>query len=350
IDRVRRRPVLVITDIGRAVLLVAIPLLAITGRLSITTLVIFMVIFGLFSLLHDAGSQSFLPRLVPRSLLPAANARLDQAGAVIQTSGPALAGLLVKIISAPWAVLVDAASYVASALLMITSPVPEPAAGAITARQVLRDAREGVRWFYRHPMLAPLAINTNAWFVCNAAAGAVLTPYAVRTLGFGSLTFGLAMAAAGVGSLIGALSAVRLGNAVGPGWAVIGCRGFDAVGWAIVALSPAAGWLGWFSFGLGQFVIGLGMGASNTHEMGYRQMVTPDQLQGRINAIGRSTNRAMIVIGAPLGGFLGEAAGYRPLLWGCVAGFTVVAITLGLSRFRRARYEDTHAVLSDGPV
>jgi MFS family permease len=343
IDRVRRRPVLVLTDFGRGVLLVAIPLLALADRLSVLVLVIFMVIFGLFSLLHDAGSQSLLPRLVSRDQLPAANARLDQAGAVVQASGPALAGLLVKIISAPWAVLVDAASYIASGFLLLTTPVPEPPAERITVAQIRRDAADGLRWVYKHPMLAPLSINTNGWFLCNAAVNAVLTPYAVRTLGFGALTFGLAMAAAGVGALIGALFAVRLGVRFGAGRAVIICRAMYPIGWSVIALSPDHGWAGWLVFGVGQFLVGMNMGAENANETGYRQAVTPDELQGRTNAIMRSTNRAMIVIGAPIGGFLGEAIGYRSVLWLSVIGFLVVAVTLALSRFRNASFSDDFA-------
>jgi MFS family permease len=96
VDRSQRRPLLIATDLSRGVLLVAIPLLATTHDLTLTTLVIFMAMFGLLSLVNDAAAQAFLPRLVPRHLLVAANARLDQSDAVAQTSGPAVAGALVS--------------------------------------------------------------------------------------------------------------------------------------------------------------------------------------------------------------------------------------------------------------
>jgi MFS family permease len=107
----------------RCVLLVAIPTLAVAQHLSIVVLVAFMIVFGLASLANDAASQSFLPRLVPPRLLTRANARLDQSDAVAQTSGPALAGGLVSLLTAPWAVRVDAASYFASGLLLLRVPV-----------------------------------------------------------------------------------------------------------------------------------------------------------------------------------------------------------------------------------
>jgi len=101
VDRSRRRPLLVTTDLGRGLLLIGVPVLALTHQLSIVVLMGFMAVFGLMSLIHDAAFQSFLPRLVPAQLLTGANARLDQSDAVAQTSGPVLAGGLVALLSAP---------------------------------------------------------------------------------------------------------------------------------------------------------------------------------------------------------------------------------------------------------
>ena len=342
IDRMRRRPVLVITDLARGLLLVAIPLLALAGALSVPTLIIFMIIFGTMSVANDAASQSILPRLVPRQQLPAANARLDQAAAVIQVAGPAFSGSLVKLITAPWAVLLDAASYLASAVLTLTVRVDESTAGRTRGgfAQIRREAADGLRWVYRHRMLMPLALNTNAWFICNSAANAVLVPYVYHDLEFGSVAFGLAMAAGGIGALIGALFAVRLGIALGTGRVVVLAFAGYPVGWAMIALCPGNGWSGWLTFGAAQFILGLIGGAENTNSLGYRQMVTPDELQGRTNAIMRSTNRAMIVFGALAGGFAAAAIGDRTVLWAVVAAFAIVTGTLALSPFRTATLAD----------
>lgn len=196
------------------------------------------------------ASQSFLPRLVPRRALPSANARLDQSRAVVQASGPALAGVLVKLLAAPFAVLLDAASYFVSAILLLVTPVAEPSAAGGSMRQIPRQALDGLRWVYRHPMLRPLALDTNGWFICNAAAGAVVAPYAIRSLGFNALAFGLTMAAAGAGSLIGALSAMPLGRRFRPGWTIIAGRTAHAIGWAVVAIAPFNDMAGWLVFGV----------------------------------------------------------------------------------------------------
>jgi len=339
VDRSRRRPVLITTDFARALLLLAVPLLAVTDRLGIATLMVLMAAFGLLSLLNDAAFQSFVPRLVPAGLITPAHARLDQSDAVAQTSGPALAGALVSLLSAPWAVLVDAVSYVVSGVLLLRVRVVEPPPAPRSAPGIRAEAAEGLRWVYHHEMLRPLAIGTHAWFLCSSVAGAVLVPFALQTLGLSAFGLGLALAVAGVGGLLGSLVSTRLGARWGAGRVVIASRALTAVAFALQALSGNH-WVGWVVFGGGQLLLGLSMGAENANEMGYRQAVTPDRLQGRMNATMRSINRAMVVIGAPIGGVLGDAVGFRPVLYAAAAGFLVVAAGLGSSRFRAARLDD----------
>jgi MFS family permease len=340
VDRVRRRPILVATDLGRGLLLVAIPLLAMADQLTLALLVVFMVAFGTLSLLNDSASQSFVPRLVPRPLLTRANARLDQSDAVAQTSGPALAGGLVALLSAPWAVLVDAASFLASALLVARTRVSEPASRSVdltSMRQVPAEMREGLRWVYRHRTLTPFAIGTHVWFLFNAMAGAALPVFALRQLDLGALGFGLLLALAGVGAVLGASYAEWLGDRFGAGRVSIACIAGNALAWTLVASSPDDNVLTWVVFGTGQLVLGVSMGAENANTLGYRQSVTPDELQGRMNTTMRSINRAMVVVGAPLGGLLADSVGLRPVLYVAAAGFLLVAAGLALTPFRDAR-------------
>jgi MFS family permease len=118
----------------------------------------------------------------------------------------------------------------------------------------------------------------------------------------------------------------------------------EAAGFAAVALAPVATggpqWVGWVLLGAGQLLVGLGLGVEGPVEMSYRQGVTPDRLQGRMNTTMRSFNRAAVVVGAPLGGVLADSAGYRPALWCGVAGVALGALVLGRSPFRRARLDD----------
>lgn len=339
VDRVRRRPLLVGTDLGRAVLLVAVPALALTGHLTLVLLMVFLAVFGLLSLLNDAADQSWVPSLVPPGLIVRANARLGQSAAVAQTAGPALAGGLVSLVTAPVAVLVDAASFAVSAVLLMRIRAVEPPSRRLSTRGVRTEALEGLRWVYRHPVLTPYTLATHAWFVCSAVGGAVVVPFALLTLRLSAFGLGVALAVGGVGALVGSLLATRLGLRLGVGPVVVACIGGTAVAWGVMATSPAS-WPGWCVFGLGQLLLGVSMGAQNPNEMGYWQSVTPDHLQGRSNATRRSFNRAMIVVGAPLGGTLGDALGFRPVLAAAAVGFALVALALGLSPYRGARMSD----------
>ena len=336
VDHARRRPLLVTTDVVRGLLLVLVPVLAWSHHLSLVVVMGFMVAFGMMSLLNDTASQSLLPRLVPASQLTAANARLDQSAAAAQVSGPATGGAVVSLLSAPGAVLIDAVSYFAFAVLLLRLPIDEPAARRVSLRDVRHEALEGLRWIYRHTTLRPLALSTHGWFVCNAVAAAILPVFVLRTLGVSTLGYGVVLSVSGVGALMGSLAATRLGARFGCGRVVVTCRAATAVAWGVMALSPHHA-LGWIVLGAGQLVLGVSMGAENANEMGYWQVVTPDALQGRMNATRRSINRAMIVIAAPVGGALGDAIGYRLTLWAVAGGFLVVAIALGASPFRNAR-------------
>ncbi|HVQ91487.1 MAG TPA: MFS transporter [Mycobacteriales bacterium] len=328
-DRVRRRPLLVGTDLARAALLCAVPLLAWPDQLSVPVLIVIMAVFGLASLVNDAAHQSFLPRLLPRDALPRANARLEQSSAAAETSGPAMAGGLVSWLGAPAAVLVDAASYLVSAVLTARIPIEDPPA---PARGPLRqEIREGVGWVYGHRMLRPLALSTHGWTLFAAVLGAVYVPYALLELGLSPLESGLTLAAAGVGGLLGSGLSERWGRR--PGIAVPAAWLLDAVGIAVIAVTPVHGLV---VAGAGQFLNGLGLGLSSPVELSYRQAATPDRLQARMNATMRSFNRAAVVIGAPVGGLIADAVGIRFALWVAAAGLTTAALALLSSPFRHA--------------
>ena len=135
-------------------------------------------LFGVASVIGDASAQSFLPTLVDRKFLASANARLEQRGAVAQTAGPVLGGALVRVFGAPLAFLVDACSYLMSAVLLATIKIDEPPPDPqpTPQRHLVREIREGARWVYRHPMLAPMAIWGHVWFFFNAILTTAFVP------------------------------------------------------------------------------------------------------------------------------------------------------------------------------
>lgn len=346
VDRMRRRPIMIGTDLGCAALLALIPLLWWLGALNLLVLCVIVAGLGLLTLFGGAASMSFLPRLVPRESLLAANARLDQSAAVTQTSGPVLAGGLVTLIGAPLAVLVDAVSYLVSAVALTRIRLDEPRVGHVREPGALRrEIGEGLRWVYRHRTLAPMAITGHGWFLFNSMLNTVFTPFVLLSLHLNAFELGIALAAAGVMGLVGALAATRVGTSWGVGRTVIVGNAMMPIAWAVIALAPAAGpgigrWLVVAVLAVGQGIYGLALGLENANEMGFRQAITPDALQGRVNTTIRSINRAAIVVGAPIGGFLADGIGYRPTLWIAIAGFVVVTVALALSPFRTARHTD----------
>ena len=318
VDGRRRLPLMVGTDLVQAVLLLAIPLMWWLDLLSLPALMLVVLAYGTASVVNVAAAMSLLPRLVEAQHLQPAHARIDGADAVATTAGPAVGGLLVGAVGAPLAVLVDSLTYVYSALTLrrIDLDEPPPRTG-VTAKGLLREVVEGVRWVYRGSGLATLAFSTHAWFVGNAIMGVVLAPYVLGELDLTAFQFGIIGAAGGVGAVLGAAVTTRVGRRLGTGRTIIVCHLVTTLG--VIAMVFAgqqmatAGTLAVLVVGQGLY--GLAMGMSNSHEMSYRQLVTPDELQARTNTTLRSLNRAVIVVVAPIAGILADAWGIRTMLW-----------------------------------
>ncbi len=251
VDRVRRRPLLVVADLVSAALLGAVGLLALTGRLSVPLLAGLVFLSGSASMFFVAAHQSYLPALVPLRLLPTASARLEQTWTAAQSVGPLVGGVLVRLLSAPVAVLVDAMTYAVSAVLLATirtrEPAPERPVGPTSARpgaaaavgRVVDDLREGARWVYRHEMLAPYAVALHLWFFFNAVVTTVFVYFAATELGLDAVSIGIALAATGLTGVVGAGLAPRLGERFGLGRVVTASEWLSPAAYALLLLARA---------------------------------------------------------------------------------------------------------------
>jgi predicted MFS family arabinose efflux permease len=339
VDRRRRLPLLIATDIGSAVLLGAIPLLAAVGGLSVPIVIVLLVPFGLLSLVNDAASMSFLPRLVAPEALEQANMQLQQSGSVAQTSGPLVGGGLVAWLGPPLTLMVDALSYLFSGLLLATIRFDEPPPTPSARRRVFFELREGMAWVYRHPMLRPMALTAHGWFLFNSMLLTVFAPFAVKVVGVSSFGLGVAYAGAGLGGVMGTAVSARAGRLIGPGQAVVVAQALFPVGFTLIALAQPGG-LAVVAVTAGLLLFGFAVGLGSPIESTYRQSVTPDRLRGRMIATMRSFNWGMNAIGAPVGGVLADTIGYRQTLWIGIAGVAAMAIWLGCSRFRQITLDD----------
>ncbi|WP_353113906.1 MFS transporter [Microbacterium sp.] len=344
-DRWRRQRTLVITSIGRAAALAAIPVLMLTGTLTFWSLTTIVLLLGVLTLFADSAAQPFLPRIVPRSSLVLANARLGQSQTVAETAGPALGGALLNLLGPPILFAFDAVINAIAAILQARIPVEEPRARPREpGSHVWRDIAEGMRYTYRHRTLRPLALSVHTWFLANSIVTTAFAVFVLRELGLPPWAFGIALAFGGVGGFLGAVIAPRIGMRLGAGRAILLGRALVVLPWAALAAVPLTAGVGvgvvLAVVSAAQFVYCLAMGIEDANDIAYRQATAPDGIQGRMNSTIRTVNRVVFFFGALLTGALMTLLGYRPTIGIGAAVFVVATMVVLLSPLRNARHED----------
>jgi MFS family permease len=316
VDRLRRRPVLIIADVGRAILLGSIPAAALLGVLHIEQLYVVGLLTGVLTVFFDVAYQSYLPALVSREHLIEGNSKLQASVAVAQIAGPGAAGVLVQLITAPLAVLADAASFVASAmfLLLIRAPEPVPEHHAKGTSSIWAELREGLAVVLGNPLLRSIAGCTATSNLFGNAMMAVYVLYATRQLGIEPALLGIIFAAGGPGALLGSLLAGRVADRFGFGSTIVGSIVIGALANLLVPLASGPLTVVAGMLMLAAFIAGLCNPVYNINQVSLRQAITPDRLQGRMNASVRFIVWGTIPIGAVLGGALGQAIGLWPTL------------------------------------
>jgi len=336
-DRIRRRRVMVAADIARAAILASVPIAWWLHGLAITQLYVVVFGLGIATVFFDVSSQSYLPSIVDRDRLVDANSRLSSFDALNSVLGPGLAGLLVQVVTAPVALIVNAAGYVWSALCLgripRREPMPERVAGQ--ERHLLREIQEGVVLVVRHPLLRPIAINGVLTNLFVQIAIIMLPLMFKRELGLSTIALGLFFAVDGLGVLLGAFTARRVTRRLGEGRAVwiVGVAVIPAC--LLMPLIDRGPWL-WVS-GAAWFVVNYRIGLNNVVLISFRQRVTPHRLLGRVNATMRFLMTGVLSIGAALSGVIGQLAGVRVALWVAGIGLALVWIPIYFSPFRTMR-------------
>ena len=223
VDRLRRRPILIVGDASRAVLLAWIPIAWGLGILTMWQLYVVGFTVGIFTVFFDVAYQSYLPSLVDRDQLIEGNSKLQTTAAAASTAGPGVAGALIAALTAPYAILVDAASFVVSTAFMIPirrrESLPEHVEGAPKPK-MLPELKAGVAYVVRHPYLKWIAVCTGSSNFFGSITMAIGLLYMARTLHMSSFAAGLVFAGFGIGSIVGALGTPRIQRAVGVGGAI----------------------------------------------------------------------------------------------------------------------------------
>lgn len=338
VDRRPRRRLMIAADIARGLLLLAIPLAAALDRLSIALLCAIIVIIGCLTLAFDVAAQSFLPSLVRREALVEANSKLEASQSAAELLGPGLAGGLVQLIGAPFAIVADACSYLASGVLLARIRTPDqPAAREEVAAPLRRAIGEGVRWVVRHRLLRPLVGATAIFVFANSVLEVVFLLYLSRTLALPPVAIGAIFALGSVGFLFGALVAARLTARLGLGPTLISTLTLIALADLIVPLAGGPAFVVGALIAVAQVCFGAGLTIFNINAVSLRQGLTPDRLLGRTNATVRLLVQGLTPLGALGGGLLGEWLGLRATLFIAIAGEFAAAAWLLASPIRLER-------------
>ena len=314
VDRLPRRPILVAGDLIRAGLLASIPIAYFLDALTIWQMYGVGFGVGIATVFFDVAYQSYLPALVERDRIIDGNAKLEISRSAAQLGGPGLAGLLIGLLKAPVAILVDAISFLASALFIFSIRKPEPSVSEREPRRKMRtELREGLSWVFRHPYLKNIAACTALFNFFGSVGFAILLVFARRELGLSPQVIGLAFMAGNIGPLIAAFTANGLTERVGVGRTIIASSVIGGPTLLLVPFAPQGNAA--IPFLVVAFLVGgFANVIYNVAQVSLRQAITPERIQGRMNSVMRFIVWGTIPLGSFVGGVLASQIGLKETL------------------------------------
>lgn len=337
VDRLSRRAILIVGDVARAALLVSIPIAYALGELRLTQLYLVGFLVGINTVFFDVAYQSYLPALIERDALVEGNSKLQATASGAQIAGPGVAGLVIKLATAPYALVLDAASFVVSGAFTVAVRKREDLATRTTSRRSLRhELWEGLRYVLGHRLLLPQALATGSSNFFGNICWALFYVYAYRRLDLSPFQVGLAGSLGAVGWLLGSIYAQRLRRLLGVNGATILGISVCAPALLLIPLAPR----GFAALPLVVLCIaasGFGGVVYNIQQVSLRQSITPERLQGRMNATMRFLVWGTMPLGALAGGALAATIGIRPALFVGAAGQVVAVLPILLSPLRTLR-------------
>lgn len=313
VDRLAYRRLLVLCDSIQALVIGAIPVLAALGQLLIWQLYVVGVLAGLANLFETVTAQSFLPLLVPRSQLLPANSALQLSNSTVNTTGTALGGLLVSVLTAPFAMAVDAASFVISAFskARIRSPGHAVVATDSNTGGLHREIATGLKAVLRHRIIGRITVAATIGALAGQMQAVLLVLFLVRDLKLSSALVGVTIAISGVASIAGALFATRITRRLGPGPTFILGMLIASLAGIAVALTRGPFAVVLVVLAAAMLLRGSGPSLYGVNQRALRQgLIAPDYLS-RANASWQFLVYGTQTLGALFGGLLATALGLR---------------------------------------
>lgn len=349
VDRLHRRPILIAGDIGRAILLGSIPVAAIFNVLSLGQLIIVSFLVGILTLFFDVAYQSYLPVLVSREHLVEGNSKLEVSRAIAQIGGPGIAGTLISLILAPLTIALDALSFLVSALFLwrikTVEPPPEP---RTAGRNIWQEIGEGLGIVFGNPLLRSIAGCTATSNFFFSMAFAVFFIFVTRDLHLEAAIIGTILAVGSLGGLAGAVLNNRIEKRFGLGPTIVGSSVVFGVALILIPLGTGPNPLTFLLLVASQFIADFCGVVYNVNQVSLRQTITPDKLQGRMNATMRFLVWGTMPLGSLAGGFLGKQLGEQPTLWIAAIGASMTFLWVALSPVRTLRNHP--AAIQDMPA
>jgi MFS family permease len=324
VDRWQRRWILIAGDLGRAVLLASIPLAYAIGHLTLAQLYVVGFAVGVHTVFFDVAYQSYLPQIVDRETLIDANSKLQMTVSGAAISGTGLSGGLIALATAPYAILVDAFSFVVSGGFTAAIRKREDPPAAVERRHLLVELKEGLSYVTRHRLLFPQALSTGSSNFATNIIFSIYIFYAYRRLGLTPALVGVIGMIGATGWLAGSASASKLREKLGVNGATILGASLTGPACLLVPFAPA-GHLAIPFLAASGVIMGFGAVVYNIQQVSLRQAITPERLQGRMNASMRFLVWGTIPLGSLVGGALASAFSVRTALFvGACLGFTSI--------------------------
>ena len=338
VDRVRRRRLMIVADVARFLLLLVIPGAWALGMLRFDLLYAVTFLSGSLRVFFNVSYMSYVPELVGREHLLEGNSKLQSTASLAQVTGPALAGVLVGLLGAAYAVLLDAFSFLVSALFLkrIRQPEAEPGA-SIEHPLILRGIGQGLRLVFGNATLRAMLLSASFTSFFGYVFLAVYILYMVDSLKLSSSAVGLVFGLGGLGALIGALLATPVARRFGIGRTIIGGRILFGLCGAPVPLAVLLPSIALPLVLVAEFSQWLTLTVADVNSMSLRQAITPDRYLGRVNATSTFIVGGAVPLGSLFGGLFGELIGIKATLVVGIVGFLLAAVWVYFSPLQRLR-------------
>ncbi|MFD9574551.1 MFS transporter [Streptomyces sp. NPDC059982] len=335
VDRMRKRSVMISTDLARALFLLTVPVAWWAGILTIWWLYAVALVHGVLTVFFDVAYVSYLPHLVGRSNLVEGNSKLSAIRSVTSISGPTVAGPLIGLVGAPATLLASSAGMAMSGLLAITIRKREQKPESSDHPQLTREIKEGLKFVIKYPALRAIMLGDAIFNFFLVMYQTMLLVFLEREIGLQSFGIGLILSGMGCGALLGALLATRVSKRVGQG-PVIWLASLVTCPLTVLMPLTRTGWSVYVA-AIGLAALSLGGVVRVVAQSSLQQALTPDRLLGRMSATARFVSWGGIPLGGLLGGASGSVFGATGTLWIGAAGMTLSVLPNFLSPLRTMR-------------